>query len=193
MDAGSSGHSYGSGGSGGADVYVDYDMGFKRNIQYSEKTMQQMAHISAEQDYSERIGVMQNGGWINGMNSAAYALGTTTSIYESGLTKQTSALEKILPNAYANRRVIEKTISLNKVMIQTTRAVGKSLFGVGVVLSIADMHKENYSNSSITWALLDTGMGALGFVPGLQLVSGVYFAGRVAYQVYDSIEKTKQE
>ncbi len=78
MDAGSSGHSYGSGGSGGADVYVDYDMGFKRNIQYSEKTMQQMAHISAEQNYSERISSLHSTprpyvsyGWSNDQNVAA--------------------------------------------------------------------------------------------------------------------------
>jgi len=35
--------------------------------------------------------------------------------------------------------------------------------------------------------------GILGFVPGVQVISGLYFTGRIAYQVYDEINKSNYD
>jgi hypothetical protein len=39
------------------------------------------------------------------------------------------------------------------------------------------------------WYLHDTGKGMAGFVPGFQLISGIYFTGRIGYQMYESYQK----
>jgi RHS repeat-associated protein len=80
--------------------------------------------------------------------------------------------------------------AVTETLLVATKFTSEKLFGVGVVFSFIDMRNNNYSTNSVLWAVADTGMGIIGFVPGGQLIAGLYFTGRIAYQVYDEIKKT---
>jgi hypothetical protein len=129
-------------------------------------------------------------GIANEINSMSYLLGTISSMYEGYLISNTKLLEKARKTAYAYRRPLSEAIEFNKAMIKGTSFVGEKLFGVGLVLSAIDVVDNNFSLNSISWAVADTYMGYLGtFVPGCQLISGIYFTGRIGYQIYKEIKK----
>ncbi len=125
-----------------------------------------------------------------GLSSGAFLLGTTTSLYEGYLTKENELLSSALKGGgYAYRRPMESAIDFNKAMISGTKYASKALFATGVVMSVVDIHNNDYSASSIIIASIDTYMGYLAFIPGFQLASGIYFTARIGYQMYEDANK----
>ena len=80
-----------------------------------------------------------------------------------------------------------------KVMTAAGKALGKTMFGVGLALTAYDIHHNNYSASSIAWGVADTGVAAaalllasnpLGWAIGAG--AALYFTGRFAYSMYEA-------
>jgi len=105
------------------------------------------------------------------LNISTYWMGTISSLVPVALKSTGTA------------KVVTETLMV------ATKFASEKLFGVGVVMSFIDMRNNNYSTNSVLWAVADTGMGIIGFVPGGQLIAGLYFTGRIAYQAYDEINK----
>jgi hypothetical protein len=74
---------------------------------------------------------------------------------------------------------------------ENLRPVGgsKRMIGVGLVLGIADMANNDFSNESVGWFAADTIMTGVGLTGWGAPVAGVYFLGRFAYGIYDMSKK----
>jgi RHS repeat-associated protein len=145
-------------------------------------------------------------GFAESANIASYMIGTSetfNSLYYMNKVRNTLYNDPRfkLQNAFkGNFKGYSKNVTavFNEYRIMTAagKALGKTMFGVGLVLTAHDIHKNNYSASSIAWGVADTSVAAaalllasnpVGWVVGAG--AAVYFTGRFAYSLYDAYKE----
>jgi hypothetical protein len=85
--------------------------------------------------------------------------------------------------------VLASNIIRNVNMLDAIELGSKRMIGVGLVLGIADMANNDFSNESVGWFAADTIMTGVGLTGWGAPVAGVYFLGRFAYGIYDMSKK----
>jgi RHS repeat-associated protein len=154
-------------------------------------------------------GLMMAGvGYEDAANIAAYMVGTSETfndLYYMNKVRNTLVndprfkLSKAFPGNFKGySRNVTNVFNEYRVMTAAGKALGKTMFGVGLALTAYDIYENKGSTSSIVWGIADTGVAAtalllasnpVGWVVGAG--AALYFTGRFAYSVYEAYNEGK--
>jgi hypothetical protein len=142
------------------------------------------------------------GGYKDALNIGAYLVGTSETFNDLYYRNKVGTALKADPrfrlqNAFPGNfkgysKNITNLFNEYRVMTAAGKALGKTMFGVGLALTVNDIYQSKGSTSSIVWGVADTGVAAaalllasnpVGWAVGLG--AAIYFTGRFAYSVYD--------
>jgi RHS repeat-associated protein len=152
--------------------------------------------------------MMASFGYEDAGNISAYMVGTSEAfndLYYMNKVRNTLANDPRfkISKAFSGNfkgysRNVTNVFNEYRVMTAAGKALGKAMFGVGLVLTTYDIYENKGSTSSIVWGIADTGVAAtalflasnpMGWVVGAG--AALYFTGRFAYSVYGAYNQVK--
>ena len=136
------------------------------------------------------INASLGGGGDDGINwtPSIYIASTLTTLAEVNASKNIKTLEKSgeywlkLTGKYAGRTTMAlEGEKFTKVLMESA---SKKLFFVGVAVSVISVAND-HSASNIALNILDTTVGVMGFIPGMQIPVLIYISARIGYDMYN--------